>query len=521
MPFERSAGILLHPTSLPGATGIGELGSSAHAWLDFLAEAGQRIWQVMPLGPTGYGDSPYQAFSAFAGNPYLLSLERLAEAGWLTDDQARSLAHLPERRVDYGAVIPAKLALLTRAAERFEERAGDGEREAFEAFCEAQSGWLDDFALFMALKESHGGAAWNTWEEPVRLREASALAEARRELDGALRRHKLWQYWFYRQWSAVRAYASERGVRVIGDIPIFVAMDSADAWSNPELFHFDAHGQPTVVAGVPPDYFSATGQRWGNPLYRWDRMQAGGFAWWIERFRATLEFFDIVRVDHFRGFEAYWEIPASEPTAVRGRWVEAPGQALFDALGEALGALPIIAEDLGVITPEVERLRDANGLPGMKVLQFAFAGDANDPYLPHSYPRNSVVYTGTHDNDTTAGWYRQAPEAERDFVRRYLGRDDHNVAWEFIRLAQGSVADLAIAPLQDALGLGSEARMNTPGQPAGNWSWRFAWEDVPHWLAPQLQDLARVYGRLPGGPAADTPYRQSVRTGEGPDAAKG
>lgn len=511
MAFERSAGILLHPTSLPGTTGIGELGRAAFQWLDFLEAGGQRLWQVMPLGPTGYGDSPYQAFSAFAGNPYLISLEGLAEAGWLRAEQAAALAVLPERRVDYGAVIPAKLALLTRAAERFFEGAGADARADFEAFCDAQASWLDDFALFMALKEAHGGAAWNTWEEPVRLRQEGALTEARAGLQDAIARHKLWQHWFYLQWAVVRAYAAAKGVRIVGDIPIFVALDSADAWAHPSLFHFDAHGQPTAVAGVPPDYFSATGQRWGNPLYRWDRMQESGFRWWIERFRATLAFFDIMRVDHFRGFEAYWEIPASEPTAVRGRWVRAPGQALFDALAGALGDLPVIAEDLGVITPEVERLRDANGLPGMKVLQFAFAGDAGDPYLPHNYPRNSVVYTGTHDNDTSAGWYRQAPEAERDFVRRYLGRDDHNLPWEFMRLAQSSVADLAIAPLQDALGLGSEARMNTPGQPAGNWSWRFSWDDVPLWLAPQLRDLAQVYGRLPGGAPVDTPYRQSVQ----------
>ncbi len=519
MAFDRSAGILLHPTSLPGETGIGELGPAALQWIDFLEAAGQRLWQVMPLGPTGYGDSPYQCFSAFAGNPYLLSLQRLAEDGWLDPEQARSLAGPEQRRIDYGAIIPAKLALLTRAAERFEAGASAPEREAFEAFREREQAWLDDYALFMALKDAHGGALWNTWEEPVRLRRPEALQEARRELASAVRRHELWQHWFYRQWTAVRAYAAERGVRVVGDIPIFVALDSADAWAHPELFHFDAEGQPTVVAGVPPDYFSATGQRWGNPLYRWDRMRDAGFAWWLDRFRSTFDFFDIVRVDHFRGFEACWEIPASEPTAVQGRWVEGPGQALFDALSAGLGELPIIAEDLGVITPAVERLRDDNRLPGMKVLQFAFAGDASDPYLPHNYPRNSVVYTGTHDNDTTAGWYAQAPEPERDLVRRYLGRDDENVAWELIRLAQASVADLAIFPLQDALGLGSEARMNTPGRAAGNWTWRMVWEDVPPWLAGQLHELARVYGRLPAGPAADTPYRQTALSGDtGPGA---
>ncbi len=510
MAFERSAGILLHPTSLPGPTGIGTLGDAAYRWVDFLEAAGQRLWQVMPLGPTGYGDSPYQCFSAFAGNPYLISLERLAGQGWLEGSSLLPLRDLPRRRVDYGALIPPVLALLTEAAERFEAGAGEEARAAFEAFRAREASWLDDFALFMALKESHGGRPWNEWEEPVRLRRAEALEAARRDLAVAIRRHELWQHWFYQQWTAVKEYANGRAIRIIGDIPIFIAMDSADAWANPELFHFDEHGQPTVVAGVPPDYFSATGQRWGNPLYRWKRMQDQNFRWWIERFRSTLDFFDIIRVDHFRGFEACWEIPASEPTAVEGRWVRGPGQAFFDALHGALGTLPIIAEDLGVITPPVEALRDDNDLPGMKVLQFAFAGDAADPYLPHNYVRNSVVYTGTHDNDTSAGWYDTAPEAERDFVRRYLARDDHNLPWEFIRLAQASVADIAVAPLQDVLGLGSAARMNTPGKAEGNWSWRFTWDDVPYWIAPQLRDMATLYGRVPGEAAQDTPYRQSA-----------
>ena len=513
MAFPRSAGILLHPSSLPGDGGIGELGRHAYAWVDFLEAAGQRLWQVMPLGPTGYGDSPYQSFSAFAGNPYLLSVDGLVDDGWLRAEELAEVRALPRERVDYGAVIPAKLALLRRAAERFGEGADRADRDAFQAFREAEGAWLEDFALFMALKEAHSGAAWTDWDEPVRLRRGGALEDARGSLAEAVRRHALWQHWFYRQWGALRAYANARGVSIVGDIPIFVSLDSADAWAHPELYHFDASGHPTVVAGVPPDYFSATGQRWGNPLYRWERMAERGFGWWIDRFRSTLDFFDIVRVDHFRGFEACWEIPAAEPTAVKGRWVEGPGQPLFDALAAALGDLPVIAEDLGVITPEVEALREANGLPGMKVLQFAFAGDAGDPYLPHNYPRNCVAYTGTHDNDTTAGWYAQAPEAERDFVRRYLARGDDNLPWEFMRLAQASVADLAIAPLQDVLGLGSEARMNTPGRAAGNWSWRFAWEDLPEWLAPALLEMARVYGRVPAGPAADTPYRQTVLPG--------
>jgi 4-alpha-glucanotransferase len=509
MPFPRSSGVLLHPTSLPGAGGIGELGDHAHRWVDFLAVAGQGLWQVMPLGPTGYGDSPYQSFSSFAGNPFLISLARLREAGWLTGADVDDL-DLPDSHVDYGPVIATRLDRLGRASEAFDARSNAAERAAFAAFCEREASWLDDFALFMALKEAHGGRSWSDWDAPLRDRDARALAVAAAEHAGAVRRHKLWQHWFYDQWSAVRAYANDRGVRVIGDVPIFVAYDSADTWANRELFHLDEAGTPTVVAGVPPDYFSATGQRWGNPLYRWGAMAETGFAWWIGRFRSILDFVDLVRIDHFRGFAGYWEIPADEPTAVKGRWVRGPGQPFFDALEDALGHLPILAEDLGVITPDVEALRDDNGLPGMKVLQFAFAGGADDPYLPHNYVRNAVVYTGTHDNDTTVGWYAQAPEPERDLVRRYLARDDEAVAWELWRAASASVADLAIAPLQDLLGLGSEGRMNTPGRASGNWSWRFGWDDVPPWLPDRLREMAEVYGRVPAGGAVDTPYRQSV-----------
>ncbi|MBA2668451.1 MAG: 4-alpha-glucanotransferase [Trueperaceae bacterium] len=508
MPFPRSSGVLLHPTSLPGPGGIGELGDHAYRWVDLLADAGQSLWQVMPLGPTGYGDSPYQSFSTFAGNPYLISLERLRSSGLVTGDDA--IPDLPDTHVDFGPTITARLGRLERAARAFASSADAASRSAFEAFCEAERAWLDDFALFMALKEAHGGRSWNEWEAPLRDRDAAALAEARGAHADAVTRHKLWQHWFYEQWSALKAHANARGVRIIGDVPIFVAYDSADTWANRSLFHLDAAGAPTVVAGVPPDYFSATGQRWGNPLYRWDRMAETGFAWWIRRFESTLDFVDLVRIDHFRAFAGYWEIPAAEPTAVRGRWVKGPGQPFFDALAGVLGTLPILAEDLGVITPDVELLRDDNGLPGMKVLQFAFAGGADDPYLPHNFPANAVVYTGTHDNDTTVGWYAQAPEAERDFVRRYLARDDDAIAWELWRVASLSVADIAIAPLQDLLGLGSEARMNTPGVASGNWGWRFAWEAIPAWLPGQLRELAEVYGRVPGRGAVDTPYRQSA-----------
>ena len=515
MPFERRAGLLLHPTSLPGPYGIGTLGQSAYDWLNFLEAAGQRLWQVMPLGPTGFGDSPYQCFSAFAGNPYLIDLPKLVEDGLLGETDLADAPDFPDGSVEYGDVIPYKTGVLDKAYEHFKESATSEQRRGFEAFADEQGYWLDDYALFMALKEANGGQAWNTWDERLRSRDADALTRAKTDHADAIQKQKVWQWLFNEQWLAVKAYANERDIAIIGDIPIFIAYDSADAWANPELFYFDDEGNSTVIAGVPPDYFSATGQRWGNPLYRWNKMKERGFEWWVARIRSTLEFFDIVRIDHFRGLEAYWEIPADEETAVNGRWVKGPGQPFFDAIRDALGDnLPIIAEDLGVITPKVEKLRDDNALPGMQVLQFAFAADASDPYLPHNYPHNSVVYTGTHDNDTTLGWYRQAPEAERDFVRRYLARGDESIVTDLVRLAVSSVADTAVVPLQDALGLGSEARMNTPGVASGNWSWRFRWEDVPEWVAGQLRELATLYGRLPSEGEKDTQYRQSVTVSE-------
>jgi 4-alpha-glucanotransferase len=488
---------------------VGELGPEALRWLDLLAAAGQRVWQVLPLGPTGYGDSPYQSFSTFAGNPYLIDVGDLAAEGLLRDDDLEPLRALPSGRVDYGGLYELKLPLLRRAADAFLASGGAGD-PGFRAFAEREAAWLEDFALFMALKEEAGGAPWTAWERPLRLRDPAALADAAERLVAETARQRVWQYWFSRQWSAVKGRASERGIRVLGDVPIFVALDSADVWANPELFHLGGDGLPTVVAGVPPDYFSATGQRWGNPLYRWDVMRERGYAWWVARLRHALAQADLVRIDHFRGFAAYWEIPAGEPTAERGRWVAGPGADLFDALRRELGGLPVVAEDLGVITPDVEALRDSCGLPGMKVLQFAFAGGADDPYLPHNYERDCVVYTGTHDNDTTRGWYESAPEAERDHVRRYLGRPDEDVVDGLVRLAYASVADLAVVPLQDHLGLGPEARMNTPGREVGNWTWRFAWDDVPPWLAPHLHGLASVYGRVPAGGPVDTPYRRTA-----------
>lgn len=509
--MDRAAGILLHPTSLPGGHGIGDLGDAAYRWVDFLEAAKHHLWQVLPLGPTGYGDSPYQSFSAFAGNPNLISLEKLVGEGLLNSEALANPPGSADGRIDFGAVIPFKEAALRQVFDTFQKSATAEQRSAFEAFCEAQSYWLEDYALFMALKEAHGGEGWNSWDEALRTRKKPALKRFVKDHAESILRRKVWQWLFYRQWLELKGYANSKNIKIIGDIPIFIAYDSADAWANPELFYFDDAGNPEVVSGVPPDYFSKTGQRWGNPIYRWKRMEKGGFAWWVERFRSCLEFYDLIRVDHFRGFDAYWEIPADNPTAEHGRWVKGPGQALFDALKTGLGDLPIIAEDLGIITPDVERLRDDNGLPGMKVLQFAFAGGGSDPYLPHNYAsENCAVYTGTHDNDTTRGWYDGASEAEKDYIRRYLARDDSNIVWELIRLAYSSVARYAVVPLQDVLQLGTETRMNTPGEAAGNWGWRLGEGQLEPWLAPALAELVDLYNREPGAAAADTPYRQSV-----------
>ena len=514
MAFERASGILLHPTSLPGGHGVGDLGRGAYDWLDFLAASGQRLWQVLPLGPTGYGDSPYQCFSAFAGNPYLISLDKLVEEGLLDESALDNAPDFPADEVDYGTVIPFKLDVLNQSYEVFKERATEKQKEFFNEFCDVQAYWLDDYALFMSCKEANEGRAWGEWDEGLRKRKKRALNAHQKEHAETIQRWRYWQWLFYTQWLEVKRYANEKDIKIIGDIPIFIAYDSADAWANPEQFYFDKEGNPTVVAGVPPDYFSETGQRWGNPLYRWDKMKKEGFAWWISRFKSTLDFFDLIRVDHFRGFESYWEIPADEPTAVEGRWVEGPGQAFFDALKEALGELPIIAEDLGIITPDVEALRDDNNLPGMKVLQFAFASSGADIYLPHNYTPGFVVYTGTHDNDTTLGWYKSAPEKEQDFVRRYLARDESNIAWDLIRLAFSSVAELAVVPLQDVLGLGTEARMNLPGREQGNWGWRYRPEQLEKWIAPALKEMAENYARVPAEEPEDTPYRQSTTESE-------
>jgi 4-alpha-glucanotransferase len=497
MSFPRASGILTHPTSFPGRFGIGDLGAEAYRWVDFLKSADQTLWQVLALGPTGYGDSPYQCFSAFAGNPYLISPEKLAEDGLLTKADLDAVPAFPTDKVDFGPVIVFKLALLDKAYARFKGGAGTAAlRAEFEAFKQEQKAWLDDYALFMALKEAHNGAVWSTWDTPLVKRESAALAAAAQKYAEAIESQRLRQFLFFRQWTAVREYAHQAGISIVGDIPIFVAYDSADVWQRPELFYLDENGKPTVVAGVPPDYFSRTGQLWGNPLYRWDVLKQQGYAWWIERFRATLAFVDIVKIDHFRGFEAYWEIPFGMPTAEVGQWVKGPNADFFNALKAALGDLPIIVEDLGVITPEMLELRDSFNLPGMKVLQFAFSSDATDPFLPHNFVQNCVVYTGTHDNDTTRGWYENSStEKERDYARRYLGRDGTEIAWELIRIGFASVANTAIVPLQDVFNLSSEARMNLPGRPSGNWGWRYQTGQLTPQLRDRLKDLTWLYGR--------------------------
>jgi 4-alpha-glucanotransferase len=493
LKFQRSSGILLHPTSFPGPYGIGDLGPQSRRFIDFLADSGCKLWQILPLGPTGYGDSPYQCFSAFAGNPYLISLDVLLEQGLLTRDDFSDMPPWSQN-VDFGALYGWRPGLLAKAYTRFESVPREALRAEFDAFCFENASWLEDFALFMALKESNGGAPWNQWPDSLRKREPKALKEARKSLASQISRFSFYQFLFFSQWHALRDYVHSKGIQIIGDIPIFVAMDSADVWSRPELFYLDEAGKPTVVAGVPPDYFAPTGQLWGNPLYRWDAHKRSGYAWWTERISATLKTVDIIRIDHFRGFVGYWEVPGGAPTAENGRWAPGPGADLFNAIRKSLtprGAeeLPIIAEDLGLVTPDVVELRDSFGLPGMKILQFAFSGPDNI-FLPDYYIQNCVVYTGTHDNDTSLGWYASAPSAEQKFARSYLNVvDGSDFAWDLIRAAWKSVAVFALAPMQDFLGLGSEARMNFPGRPSGNWTWRMDENALSAGLKEKIREL--------------------------------
>ena len=502
----RASGILLHPTSLPGPHGIGDLDPSAYHFVDWLVAAGQRLWQMLPLNPIGPGNSPYASVSVFAGSPLLVALEPLIAAGWLDPippDELHALG-FPAHVVEFERVIPWRMAKLRAAAARFFAKASTDERAEFADYVAAEAAWLDDYALFMALDERHQ-SAWQRWPAPLARREPKALAEARVELREAVELWRFVQFCFDRQWAAVKRYANERGVAIVGDLPIYVAGHSADVWSRPELYQLDADLEQAVVAGVPPDLFSETGQRWGNPLYDWDAMAADDYAWWVARLRRQLALADLVRLDHFRGFAGYWEIPASAETAIDGRWVPGPGLALFEALAAGLaehldppgdpgGRLPILAEDLGVITEDVEALRDQLGLPGMKIVQFGFVGDAEHPFLPHNYERNCVAYTGTHDNDTVRGWYQSASEDQRAFAREYLNSDEHDLPWAMIRAASSSVAQRAITTMQDLLGLGPEHRMNRPGE-TGHWAWRFTWDMVGPEPARWLARVSAAHGR--------------------------
>jgi 4-alpha-glucanotransferase len=489
MIFPRSAGILLHPTSLPGAYGIGELGTEALRFCSYLHDSGIKIWQVLPLNPTGYGDSPYQSLSAFAGNPLLISLETLVEQGWLNRDALQSSPDFPADHVDFSLVIPWKFSLLRKAGSKFFTSATSEVIAEFENFVSEYKAWLDDYALFMASKDAHQGKVWTEWDPDLAARNSAALTGWSEKLSAEIAAYKFWQFEFFRQWKVIQQECERRGIRIMGDIPIYAAHDSADVWAHPEMFWLDEKGNPLKVSGVPPDYFSATGQLWGNPLYRWDAMKKDGYCWWIERLRASLKMFDMVRLDHFRGFEAYWEIAAGEPTAMNGKWVKGPGAEFFKVLTEKLGPLPIVAENLGVITPEVEAIRKQFGYPGMAILQFAFSTDPQAPtFRPHNYEQQLVAYTGGHDNDTMFGWWRsgvaQSTRTQADVKKEYADAQnyfsvsasqlDHEVSWIFIREVMKSVANTVLFPMQDVLGLGSEARMNTPGTLGSNWTWRLS-----------------------------------------------
>jgi 4-alpha-glucanotransferase len=498
MTFERNAGILLHPTSLPSKYGIGDMGDDAFKFVDFLEKAGQKLWQVFPLGPTGYGDSPYQCFSAFAGNPNLISPDKLVRDGLLHENDLERIPEHNPIKIDYGQVIEYKKSLLKKAFINFKSDIKKIEKE-FNKFCDENNEWLDDFALFMAAKEAHGGIVWKDWDKGLVLREKKSMSEWSEKLSDDILYQKFVQYEFFNQWSAVKTYANSKGIKIIGDMPIFIAYDSADLWANKDLFTVDKEGVLETVAGVPPDYFSETGQLWGNPLYRWKIMERDDFLWMRNRFANLFKMVDIVRIDHFRGFEAFWEIPGDAETAINGRWVKAPGEKLFISLNKHLGEVAILAEDLGVITPEVEKLRDDFKFPGMKILQFAFGTDMERKFLPHNYISNCVVLTGAHDNDTTRAFFEKAKEDKTsdifDHFQKYLNYYGDNYVYELIRLAYASVADIVIVPMQDILNLGGEARMNFPGKLGGNWMWRFTWDQISDELHLKYSGLAELYER--------------------------
>lgn len=491
---ERFAGILAHPTSFPSPYGIGDLGGGAYHFIDFLQKSNQKLWQVLPLGHTGFGDSPYQSFSAFAGQPLLISPDKLRDIHLLSNEDLSNVPAWDPIHIDYGPAIQYKTGLLKKAYENFKNSNDEDLKKEYTSFCR-KNRWLNDYALFMAGKDYHGGASWLEWNDELSDPDEKTKKAWLKKLDNEVGYYKFIQFIFFKQWFDLKQYANDRGVQIIGDIPIFVSVDSADVWSNKSLFKLDSKGYPTVVAGVPPDYFSATGQLWGNPLYDWEEHKKTGYAWWIERIKSNLTMTDYLRIDHFRGFETYWEIPYGEPTAINGKWVKGPCDDLFNAIQNKLGKLPIIAEDLGDITDGVRELRDQFEFPGMKILQFAFDNVEENDFLPHYYNQNCVCYTGTHDNDTSKGWYDSASEESKDKLRRYLNTDANNVSWDLIRACFGSTAKIAIVPLQDVFSLGAEARMNTPGVAAGNWAWRYTEDYLSDGLAQRLRETTILFGR--------------------------
>ncbi len=492
---ERASGILLHPTSLPGKYGIGTLGQSAFTFIDFLVKSRQKFWQILPLGPTGFADSPYQCFSSHAGNPNLVDLDLLIKQHLITREDLESMPEFKDNQVDFDAVQLARAPLLEKAFSNFQENSDQVEKLRFRNFLKDQAKWLNDYALFRAIKEHFHQRPWYQWEEPIKRKEEGAVQHYHSLLLTRVEFHKFLQYLFFKQWMDVKEYAHKKKVHIIGDIPLYVALDSADAWANPEIFEFDEHRNPIRVGGVPPDYFSETGQLWGNPLFRWDVLKNTGYQWWIDRIRTNLFLFDIIRIDHFRGFAGYWAVPYGEKTAIKGSWIPGPGHDFFHALLAAFGDLPIIAEDLGVMTPDVEELRDRFKLPGMKILEFAFdSSEAND-YLPHNYIKNCLVYTGTHDNDTVVGWFKRATKEDRQLVLDYLNTGEQDIHWSFVRLAWASVANTSIVPMQDLLGLDSQARMNLPGTTQNNWKWRAQASDLSDQLADDLAKMTEIYGR--------------------------
>lgn len=498
MQFERSAGILLHPTSLPSRFGIGDLGPDAYRFVDFLSETKQKLWQILPLGPTSFGDSPYQCLSAFAGNPLLISFEKLVDDGIADDEILKEIPNFPEDKVEYGDVIEYKFRILEKVYEQFEKQKNKKLRELFSEFCERENEWLEKFALFAALKDYFGGKPWNEWESDIAQMKPEALNFFKEQLKKEITFYKFIQFIFFKQWMELKSYANSKGIKIIGDLPIFVAFDSADVWANRELFEVSQDGKPLFIAGVPPDYFSPTGQRWGNPHYKWDLMGKDDYNWWRNRISSLLKITDIIRIDHFRGFYNYWKIPGDAPTAEIGEWVLGPGEKFFSTLEKFFGKLPIIAEDLGILVPEVYELRDKFNFPGMKILQFAFGTNGEKKFLPHRYTRNCVVYTGSHDNDTTLGWWESIQNDGTDtkeFFIKYTGSNGSDVCKDLIRLAYSSIADIVIIPLQDFLRLGSEARMNFPGKPDGNWSWRFKWKQITDDLIDEIRTFVEIFER--------------------------